>query len=173
MILKKGYDVKALIGLALTFVIITIVLSFGSTITDDLQDSIKEGVSATTVNRTFLQAFTRNVSYALDTRPDCSLSNVYAENATDPGILYVNNVDYNLSACDITWSRAEFDIVVTEGLNLSWTSSYSLEDASYNTTISGMDSLTTFADWLPTLALIVIAAVIIGIIVRYFAFGGA
>jgi len=86
---KKGYDLKALAGLAITFVVLTIVIAFGATILKDIQDDQTSG------------------------------------------------------------------------------------DADYNASDKGMESLNTFADWLPTLALIVVAAVIIGIIVRYFAFGGA
>jgi len=76
---KKGYDLKMMAGIAITFVVLAIVLSFGATILDDLQDA----------------------------------------------------------------------------------------------QTSGLESIEEFADWLPTLALIVVAAIIIGIIVRYFAFGGA
>lgn len=38
-----------------------------------------------------------------------------------------------------------------------------------NATNSGLESLEEFSSWLPTLALIVVAAVIIGVIVTYFA----
>jgi len=86
---KQGYELKNLAGLAIVFVVLTIILSFGATILDDIQDD-----------------------------------------QTD------NDADWNASG-------------------------------------KGLESLNTFADWLPTLALIVVAAVIIGIIVRYFAFGGA
>jgi len=86
---KKGYDLKMMAGIAITFVVLAIVLSFGATILDDLQDAQTSG---------------------------------------------------------------EYD---------------------YNATESGLESIEEFADWLPTLALIVVAAIIIGIIVRYFAFGGA
>ena len=85
---KNSYDLKALAGLAITFVVVTIVISFGATILDDIQDDQTEN------------------------------------------------------------------------------------DSDYNATGKGLEALVTFADWLPTLALIVVAAVIIGIIVRYFAFGG-
>jgi len=86
---KNNYDLKALVGLAITFVVVTIVIAFGSTILQDIKDDQTEN------------------------------------------------------------------------------------DSDYNATEKGLEAMTTFADWLPTLALIVIAAVIIGIIVRYFAFGGA
>ncbi len=88
---RQGFELKNLAGLAIVFVVVAIVISFGATIVDDLQDEVDDG----------------------------------------------------------------------------------LNETAYNTTISGLDALQTFADWLPTLALIVVAAVIIGIIVRYFAFSGA
>jgi len=86
---KTGYDIKALAGLGVAFVIIAIVLSFGSTILADLKTD--------TVTRT-------------------------GENST-----------------------------------------------AYNATVNGLEGLEEFSSWLPTLALIVVAAVIIGIIVTYFA----
>jgi len=88
---KQGFELRNLTGLAIVFVVVTIVISFGATIVDDLKDEVNDG----------------------------------------------------------------------------------LNETAYNTTISGLDALQTFADWLPTLALIVVAAVVIGVIVRYFAFGGA
>lgn len=36
-----------------------------------------------------------------------------------------------------------------------------------NVTTSGLSALGTFGDWLPTLALVVIAAIIIGVVVMY------
>lgn len=86
---KQGFELRNLAGLAIVFVVVTIVISFGATIVDDLKDEADDG----------------------------------------------------------------------------------LNNSAYNTTIKGLEALNTFADWLPTLALIVIAAVVIGIIVRYFAFG--
>lgn len=40
-----------------------------------------------------------------------------------------------------------------------------------NVTNYGLTSLNTFGSWLPTLALVVVAAIVIGIIFAYFLFG--
>lgn len=40
----------------------------------------------------------------------------------------------------------------------------------YNASASGMEAIDTLADWLPTIGVIVAAAVVIGIIVAYFRF---
>ena len=38
----------------------------------------------------------------------------------------------------------------------------------YNVSTEGLEGLTTLGDWLPTIAVIIAAAVVIGVIVRYF-----
>lgn len=43
--------------------------------------------------------------------------------------------------------------------------SITANSAAYNATQSGLDSMETFGDWLPTLALVVVAAVIIGVLI--------
>jgi len=43
-----------------------------------------------------------------------------------------------------------------------------LNSISYNASASGLIGIDTFADWLPTIAVILAAAVVIGIIVHYF-----
>jgi len=51
-------------------------------------------------------------------------------------------------------------------------SSQTANSTSYNITGKGLTGMTTFGDWLPTIAIVIAAAVIIGIIVAYFAFRG-
>lgn len=43
-------------------------------------------------------------------------------------------------------------------------------NAGYNASADGLEAMTTLADWLPTIGVIVAAAVVIGIIVAYFRF---
>jgi len=83
---KKGYSVQDMLPLAISFVVITIAISLGATVLNDIRDT--QGTAA--------------------------------------------NLDYNI-------------------------------------TTKGLESLTTFGDWLPTIALVVIIAVIIGIIIVYLA----
>lgn len=44
-------------------------------------------------------------------------------------------------------------------------------DYAYNASTQGLASLNTFSQYLPTVALVLVAALIIGIIVKYFYFG--
>ena len=84
---KRGYELSQLAGIAVTFVVLAIVLSFGATILGNLQDDQTSG------------------------------------------------------------------------------------EVDYNATQHGLESMEEFSSWLPTLAIIIVAAIIIGIVVRYFAFG--
>jgi len=47
-------------------------------------------------------------------------------------------------------------------------STQTLNSVAYNATGSGLTGIDTFADWLPTIAVILAAAVVIGVIVHYF-----
>lgn len=42
----------------------------------------------------------------------------------------------------------------------------------YNATSNGLEAVDTISSWLPTIALVVVAAIIIGIVVGYLAGGG-
>jgi len=66
-------------------------------------------------------------------------------------------------------------VVITIAISLGATVLSDIQDTQtgnatdYNVTDKGLESLTTFGDWLPTIALVVIIAVIIGIIIVYLA----
>lgn len=171
---KKGFELKALIGIGLTFVIVAIILSFGSTITHEVQEDQQETGSLAINNRTIAGALTTGTQILLENRPDCSIANstIFAYNATTGMGDHIVYDIYNWTKveCTINWQG---EAIYAEGLNWTYTAGFIVETGAYNATESGLEGLEEFADWLPTLALIIIAAVIIGIIVRYFAFGGA
>lgn len=48
-------------------------------------------------------------------------------------------------------------------------STFTSNDYGYNATAKGLESMATFGNWLPTLALVVIAAIIIGVLIMYLA----
>jgi len=170
---KKGYDLKALIGIGISFVVVAIVLSFGSTITDEIQDEVTETGTTARVNVTGADTSMKSddtETFDEQARRDCSLSNMIVTNTTTVDIPFASG-NYSIAACVLTWIG---DAINNESsLNYSYTATYVDEKAAFNATEKGLEGLAEFADWLPTLALIIVAAVIIGIIVRYFAFGGA
>jgi type II secretory pathway component PulF len=53
--------------------------------------------------------------------------------------------------------------------NVRSSSTFVANDYGYNATTKGLAAMSTFGNWLPTLALIVIAAIIIGVLIMYMA----
>ena len=49
--------------------------------------------------------------------------------------------------------------------------SYGASSLPYNVSTQGLTGLTTFANWIPLIALVIVAAIVIGVIVKYL--GGA
>jgi len=167
---KQGYDVKVIATVALVFVVTVFVLVLGGTLLDDVQDSQIETTSTSYANVTMssVTEVPQTLTYT-DTAFFSSISGVTVTNAT-VGTL-VGSANYSVvsgqngativfTGDDTNWNNTN--------LNVSYTVSYIDADTQFNTTNYGMESLTEFSDWLPTLALIIIAAVIIGVIIRYF-----
>lgn len=174
---KKGFEVKALIGLGILFVVIAITLSFGSTILKDVQDDQVVDATQTIYNETVttLSAAANDTLAGRDRSGFKSCSFTHASNLTVASPIYTaGNFTFNTAACSIGWITPNED---TNGfdnatsMNVTYVITYVSGAADYNATGYGLSSMETLTSWLPTLALIVIAAVIIGIIIRYFMVG--
>lgn len=162
---KEGFDIKTLAGLGIAFVIIAIILSFGSTILSETKDAVRDKSTADTeITINASQAVTQNAVYTLEKFENyCSISNFVAVNNT---FKVMSASNYSISGCSLTWLGS------TEAkVNLSYKTTY-YSGTAVNATVDGLEGLEEFSSWLPTLALIIVAAVIIGIIVAYFGFGG-
>ena len=182
---KQGFELQAVAGLALVFLVVAIVISFGSTIVQDLQDETISTTSETIYNETVVtlgnDATSQLVACVGQIAP--SWTALYVQNATEAGFATVgdadaafNNTDLIIAAGGLATISPEIDAAGwgnATTLNVTYTCTYNAGEGDYNVTVAGQEGLGTFADWLPTLALIVVAAVVIGIIVRYFAFGAA
>jgi len=167
---KEGYDIKTLAGIGVTFVVIAIILSFGSTILSDLKDDQLTSNNAETkvvVNST--KTIANATTYTFETFRDCSLSGVIATNATTFRLWDAGN--YTVSGCKVTWIGENGDLNTNHNINWSYTATF-YPATSVNATYNGLEGLEEFSSWLPTLALIIVAAIIIGIIVAYFGFSG-
>ena len=168
---KKGFELNALMGIGITFVVVAMILSFGSTITKEVQEDQLELGSLTVDNKTIASALTTGIHVLLEDRPSCSISNssISAINVTGSNLLVYDIYNWTKQDCTIVWQGMD---IATEGLRWTYVATFIVETGAYNATKGGLEGLNEFADWLPTLALIIIAAVIIGIIVRYFGMGG-
>ena len=65
-------------------------------------------------------------------------------------------------------------IIITVGSDVlsNIRDNYTAGTASANASGYGLESMEELSSWLPTLAIVIVAAVIIGVIAVYFAFGG-
>lgn len=70
----------------------------------------------------------------------------------------VNPIDSSYTGCCVSINSTDSTLNCT-----SWATS----DVSSNTTYKGLQGVTTFGNWLPLIALIVVASIVIGVIVAY------
>jgi|TARA_Y100000034_G_scaffold133613_1_gene199597 hypothetical protein len=180
---KRGYEISVIAGIAITFLVIAIILSFGGTIVDDLGDDVG-GTTTETVNNETITSATQNttsqiaacisqLSSSVTLTGFMNASGGDSANATHANS-FLNTTDGNLTSDGLfTLSGAAEDAGFgATSVNITYTCTYGDGNAAFNSTELGQEGLQEFSSWLPTLALIIIAAVIIGIITRYFGFGG-
>ena len=170
---KKGFEIQALIGLGITFVVIAIVLSFGATILKNMQEGQVEGTTQWIYNETVssLGNDTKTILAGGHGLIDVAWiqTGAYLINVT--GVGDANStaiIIYNDGYAAITSQHDEGGWGNDTDFQVTYSYSYTIGNADYNASEYGMDSVSEFASWLPTLAIIIIAAVIIGIIIRYF-----
>ena len=88
--------------------------------------------------------------------------------------------DLQQNQCDYTWMAGATNSAAVNPLTSDYTgccqtvgtgtlncSTWYAGSYAMNTTVEGLDALDTMASWLPTLGLVVIAAVIIGVLIFY------
>ncbi len=182
---KQGFELRNLAGLALVFLVVTIVISFGATIIKDLEDETLTSAGETIYNETITSLGNDSATQLTNCvgQVSSTWTPLYVQNATEAGFGtsgdldgFGNNTDLLITPGGLISISSEIDAASwgnSTTLNVTYSCTYNSGDGDYNVTIKGADGLNTFADWLPTIALIVVAAVVIGIIVRYFAFGAA
>ena len=72
-----------------------------------------------------------------------------------------------LAGIAITFVVVAFVVSMGAEILTSLQGEQTTDSYAYNVTNEGLESMQTFGEWLPTLALVVIAAVIIGVLVFY------
>ena len=164
----KGLTVAALGGMALTVVVAAIIISMGSSILSGLQD-IQEEIAYVTVtnegpyifpNATDATPYNLNVTYY-------PVTSITIFNGTSVVTLSLNYsvVNAALGQYNITnWNNSLGD---TESVEVNYTYSRPEYTTAYNATGKGLTGMITFANWIPMIALVVVAAIVIGVIVTY------
>lgn len=140
-------------------VILAVILGVGSTVLDKIQDT-QLPITAKVTNETF-------------TASNTSFTNLGAP-AFVPGSVTVSNASGALTSNNFTVSDNTGGIQVTdfhlEGVLLNATYTSSTGSSAFNATQDGLIGLDAFSDFQPTIAVILVAVIIIGLLLSGFAF---
>ena len=148
--------------IAITLVVAAVILGMGGTILEKIQ-GIQTDSSATIPNNESLTWTGNNTAIGLaEGRIISGTEQVW--NASD---LMTAGVDYFMGDGTITFTN-DTDAVdwLTDKLNISYSYNYGSE--AYNSSNYGMTGVATMAEFIPTIAIVAVAAIIIGILMVFF-----
>lgn len=144
-------------------VVIAVILGVGSTVLDKVGDT-QPPILAPVSN----EAFTADFNLFVDLSSPGISGSVVVNNITTGAVIDASNYVVQASSGSINVSNATLDGHV---LNATYTSSTA--SAAFNTTQDGLAGLTTFSDFQPTIAVIVVAVIIIALLLAGFGFAVA
>ena len=153
----KGFAIAALGGIAITFIVVAIILSFGADILGDIRtDQLITNTGSVTI-----ESFTANATLA-----NLRIINDSTWLIRNKTVTYIQTIDYHIdfTTSVIRWVNTTAD---TQLINATYTYLYDEHPYEYNVSGSGLASVQKLGDWLPTIALVIIASVIIAIIMMY------
>ena len=150
-------DVKTLVPIAIMFVVAAIVISMGAEIITNLQTNVKGG-QTTSISNESVSGATAGVTRSLTNNDLISVSNVSNGTWSTSNYTVLNYLNGQITFND-----------ANNTVGLMWVDyTYYTKTAQYNATTQGLLSLNTFAENLSLIAIIIAAAIIIGIIVLYY-----
>lgn len=151
------FSLKDLPQFAIIFIIATIVISVGSNIIGDIKDTQEADTdSALTETNDTLNLAANNTYYGTTYLPLISVTGISNDTDILPSELYASDSDQGVRI----YANATYLVGV-------WNVTYTWK-SSMNITASGLKSMEELGDWLPTMALIVAAMVVIGVIIFSF-----
>jgi hypothetical protein len=163
-------EIKDLVGIALIFVTVAITIAIGLSVQRTVQtDQATNTAGNFFENKTFTPksiASTVTVGNA-GTTGECSIDTTKCViyNASDGDILSSKNYTLTATSCTATVLIDE-KIQNTSAKNLSCPYTYK-DGYAYNISRQGQMGVSTFGTWLPTLALILVAALILGVLISH------
>ena len=165
-------DIKDLATIAILLLTISIIISISATILGDLNTSYDGSATIYSTNETLTVVGGGTLLTGVHLKTGNGIvksinnaSNYYLTNGTNMSI-GTNNYAFNSNGSISVYSG----ISVTDGDLFNFTYNYDITDGNvmYNATGYGNQSQEELGSWLPTIALVIIAAIIIGIIALYF-----
>ena len=166
---KKGqFTITDLGAVAIALLVAAVVLGLGGTILDEMQDTQTDN-SATTLNNvswtwtdnTTEQAFSggRVVTSSVVVWCNTSLLVVNQNySVSNSGVTIIN------TSGSTTGIGVDIDLCI---FNMSY--NYNYGSHSYNASEQGLSGVTSLAEFIPTIAIVVVAAIVIGVVLLMFA----
>jgi len=165
----KGIALQALGGIVITFIVIAMIITFRL----EIMSNVREDQTSTVTETETELGVTVNTAATLalnQARIVTNSENVSANTSDMQTWTFTRVIDYNVSYDNLSgvstldWFNSTFD---NRPANISYNWRYDAYDYDYNASNYGMQSLDTIASWLPTLALVIIASIILGVVIMY------
>lgn len=167
MIIPFGITLSGIAGIAVLFIVLAVILGFGAKVTGELAEdmttdttvlaeSITGMTNATNKSVATIGASRFTLSTAGVVLYNASNGELYAQGASGSYIAYANGVISWLN-----WTDPEGTRTINYTYNACTTTDCSATE-------NGTQSLGELSSWIPTIAVIIMAAIIIGIVTTYF-----
>lgn len=157
---QRALGINDLGTIAIGILIAVVILGIGGTILEKIQDTQTDDTS-TLVNNESLTWAGNNTAISLSQGTVVTGSEtVY--NATDK----FSTSEYTITASTITFLNETNATWLTGSLNITY--GYKISGAARNITGFGLSGISTFSEFVPTIAIVSVAAIVIGIILLFF-----
>jgi len=165
---KKGQaGINDIGSFAIAILIGAIVLGLGATILSTVQNAQTDASATTPNNQSFTWPGNDTITTFLDGRVDTGSVAVYCNES-----LLSLDLNYTVSSGGVNLINISPSVggvgggLALCGFNMSY--SYAIGSSARNTSEFGIDGLNTMAEFIPTIAVVAIAAVVIGVILIFF-----
>jgi hypothetical protein len=164
---KRGYQIGDLMPLVVTFIVIAVALALGAEVLSEMRTT-QDDNEAAYGNQTLVWGG-NNTGIGLAEAGALAGSFVLYNNGAKIARGEGDQVNYTGSRGIITITNYSGSGVewITDALNLSY--DYGYGSYARNITGYGLDANTTMSKWLPTIALVIVIAIILGILIVYMA----
>lgn len=170
----KGYTLKDLAPIVIMLVIASIVTSVGTEVVSNVRD-VEEDMSSNivTVSNESINFAANNTWYGLVELYYRSLTSVMnASHDINTANFTAEKTGYNMGRIKLVSTTGAGNANISTGTYYV-TYTHEAGTHAWNISSQGLESLETIGDWIPTVALVIAAVIVIGVIVLYFGKLGA
>ena len=163
---QEALGIASVGAIAITIVVAVIVLGLGSTILENIQGGQSDDSATTLDNESWTWTANNTLQPFVQDRVVTSSVIVYCNVTTLP--IATNYTVEGAGVRPINLSAGGGEDYAIDHCNFNMTYSYNIGSEAYNSSDYGMSGLNTMAEFVPTIAIVAIAAIIIGIVLVFF-----